>query len=75
MEKHEQSTLQLMSIIGRDKDKDRINSFPDTSKTHSTLKEKQFILFYAENLHFLVTRAGWLVTCIYEHYTFERSKF
>ena len=75
MEKHERSILQLMSIIGRDEDKDKVNSFPYTSKTHSTLKEKQFILLYAENLHFLVTPAGWLVTHIYEHYTFEQSKF
>ena len=30
---------------------------------------------YAEDLHFLITRAGWLVTYIYAHYTFEQSKF
>ena len=57
------------------KKKDKLNSFPDNSKTHSTLKEKKIILLYAEDLHFLITRAGWLVTHIYAHYTFEQSKF
>ena len=75
MEPHERSTLQLMSIMRRDEDKDKINSFPYTSKTHSTLKDKKFIPLYAEDLHFLVNRAGWLVTHIYEHYTFGQSKF
>ena len=42
---------------------------------HSTLKEKKVILVYAEDLHFLINRAGWLVTRIYKHYTFEQSKF
>ena len=75
MELYELSTLQLISIMRRDEDKNKINSFPYTSKTHSTLKEKKLIPLYAEDLHFLVTRAGWLVTHIYEHYTFEQSKF
>ena len=26
-------------------------------------------------MHFLVTRAGWLVTHIYKHFTFEQMKF
>ena len=63
-----------MSIMRKGEDKNKINSFPHTSKTHSTLKEKKLIPLYAEDLHFLVTRAGWLVTHIYEHYTFEQSK-
>ena len=41
MEPYEQSTLQLMSIMRRDEDNDKINSFPYTSKPHSALKEKQ----------------------------------
>ena len=39
----ERSTLQLMSVIVRDEEKDKINTFAYNSKTHSTLKEK--ILF------------------------------
>ena len=46
-----------------------------TSKTHSTLRVKKFIPLYVEGLHFLFKRAGWLVTYIYEYYTFEQSKF
>ena len=71
----ERSTLQLISIAVRNEEKNTLNSFPYNSKTHSTLKEKKFILLYAEDLHFLITRAGWLVTHIYEHYTFEQSQF
>ena len=75
MEPYEWSTLQLMSIIQRNEDKDKINSFPYTSKTHSMLRKKTFIPLYAEDLCFLIKRAGWLVTHIYEHFTFEQSKF
>ena len=28
-----------------------------------------------EDLHFLIKREGWFVTYIYEHYTFEQSKY
>ena len=59
----------------RDDEKDKINTFSHYSKTHSTLKEKRFISLYGEDLNFLITRAGWLVTRIYAHYTFEQSKF
>ena len=75
MEPFVQSTLQLMNIVVRDEEKDKIISFPYTSKTHFTLKEKKIIPLYAEDLHFLITRAGWLVTHIYERYTYEQSKF
>ena len=63
-----------MSILVRNEEKDKINSFSYTSKTHSTLGEKKLIPLYAEDLHFLIKRAGWLITYIYEHYTFEQSK-
>ena len=39
------------------------------------MKRKVFIPLYAEHIHFLVKRAGCLVTKIYAHYTFEQSKF
>ena len=67
--------LQLMNIAVRNEERDTLNSFPYNSKMHSTLKEKKFIPLYVEHLHFLVTRAGWLVTYIYAHFTFEQSKF
>ena len=64
-----------MSVIVRNDEKDKINNFHYNSKTDSPLKEKKFVTLYAEDLHFLVTRAGWLVTFIYAHYTFEQCKF
>ena len=47
MEPYERFTLQLMSIMVRNEEKDKINSLPYTFKTHSTLKEKKIIPFYA----------------------------
>ena len=38
---YERSTLQLLSIAVRNEEKDKLNSFPYNSKTHSTLKEKK----------------------------------
>ena len=40
----ERSTLQLMSVIIRNEEKDKINTFTYNSKTHSTLKEKSLFL-------------------------------
>ena len=56
MEPFERSNLQLMSILVRDQEKDKINSFSYTIKTHSTLGEKEFIPLYAEGLHSLIKR-------------------
>ena len=56
MDPYERSTLELMSIIVRNEEKEKINSFPYTSKTHLTLKEKKFIPLYTKDLHFLITR-------------------
>ena len=65
MDPYERSTLQLMRIAVRNEEKDKINSFPYNSKTHSTLKEKKCVLLHVEDLHFLITGAGWQVTHIY----------
>ena len=35
-----------------------------SAKTRDTLEEKKIVPLYAENIHFLVKRAGWLVTKI-----------
>ena len=75
MEPFKRSTLHLMSILVRDEEKDKINSFSYTYKTHSTLGEKKNYSSLCEDLHFLIKRAGCLVTYIYEDYTFEQSKF
>ena len=65
MELFKSSTVQLISILIRSDEKDLINSFKYSSKTHSTLQYKKYIPLYAEHLHFLIEKAGWLVTHIY----------
>ena len=72
---HQRSALQFMSVLNRNKDKDLINNFKSSAKTRSTLDEQKFIPLYAEHIHFLIKRAGLLVTKIYQHFTFEKSKF
>ena len=62
-------------LTNRNEEKGTINRFEYNSKTHSTLVEKKFIPLYAEDLHFLIKRAGWLVSYIYKHSTFEQAKF
>ena len=71
----ERSTVQIMRRAVKKDGKDEIESLPYNSKTHSTLKDKIFVTLYAEDIHFLVTKAGWLVTYIYAHCTFYQSKF
>ena len=75
MDPYERTCLQPVSVIRRNEEKDKTNSFPYTSKTNSTLQEKTFIPLYAGRLHFRVKRAWWLVTKSYEHYTFKQDKF
>ena len=75
MEPFERSTVQLMSILVSNEEKDTINSFRHTSKTHSIHQYEKCIPLYAEHLHLLIKRAGCLVTHIYEHFTFEQPKF
>lgn len=74
---HERSTVQLMRVLNRNEQKDIINSFKCTAKTHFTLDEKKFTPLYAEHQHFFIKWAGWLVTLtsIYKHYTFEQANF
>ena len=52
-----------------------LNAYKATTKTHSTMGKKLFIPLYAEHLHSLIKRCGWLVTKIYLHFTFEQAMF
>ena len=72
---YERSVLQLLSVLSGNEEKDIINAFKHNAKTHSIMKEKKVIPLYAERLHFLMTRAGWLITKIFKHYTFEQACF
>ena len=64
-----------MSRAQKKEGKDEIASLPFNFKTHATLNKKIFVSLYAEDLFFLMTRAGWKVTKIYDHYTFRQSRF
>ena len=44
VEPYERFTLELLSVAVRNEEKNTIKSFPYISKTHSTLKEKNFIV-------------------------------
>ena len=45
-------------------------------EAHATLlKKKKFQPMYLEQLCFAINRAGWFVTKIYSHYTFEQECF
>ena len=37
--------------------------------------QKKFISLYLEDLRFLIKRAGWIVTKLYSHFTFEQDAF
>ena len=75
IEPHYRSVLQLMSIINRNDEKDITRQMKASTKTHATLDQKKFIPLYAEHVHFLVKRAGWLVTKSYHHFSFAQSKY
>ena len=70
---NERSAYQLLELF--DKNKDKPKSYRCSSKSHATLFPKNFILFYLEDLRFLIKRCGWKVTKIYTHFTFEQSRF
>ena len=55
-------------------DKETINSFKTTAKTHATMDEKIASPLYDQHLHFLLTRCGWKVTRIGGHCTFQQKK-
>ena len=64
MEPFERFTLQLLSTMVIDENTDNKNHIRNNYKNHSTLREKKLISLYAEDLHILITRTGWLVTHI-----------
>ena len=72
---YERSTLELLSVLSKNEEKYIINTLKHNTKTYSTMKEKKIIPLYAKHLHFLLIRADWLVTKIYEHCTLEQARF
>ena len=68
------SCSQILSRAEKIKN-DELKRLPFNSKTHAVLGKHIFVSLYAEDLHFLITRAGWKVTKIYDHYTFKQDFF
>ena len=50
-------------------------SYPTTKKAHATLFQERFQPLYLEHLSFLINRAGWQVTKLNLHYSFEQERF
>ena len=46
-----------------------------TSKAHETMLKFFFLPMYLEELAFVIKRAGWKVTKIHAHLTFEQKQF
>ena len=46
-----------------------------TKEADATLFQKRFQPLYLEHLSFLINRAGWKVTKLYLHYSFEQERF
>ena len=74
IEPYERSCTQIMCAM-QITSKGKMSTMQHTSKTHATLRKKNFIPLYAEDLYFLTTRLGWTVTKIYEHYTYKQDTF
>ena len=70
---NERSVYRLLELF--DKNKDKPKSYRCTAKSHATSFPKNFILLYLEGLRFLIKRCSWKVTKIYNHFTFEQSRF
>ena len=70
---NDRSLFQLLELFSKT-EKGKPKSYRVTEKSHSTLFEKKCIPLYIEDLQFLIKRAGWIVTKLYSHFTFEQGK-
>ena len=50
-------------------------SYRTSTEAHANLFKKCFLPMYSEDLAFCIKRAGWKVTKIHAHLTFEQSRF
>ena len=50
-------------------------AYRSTAKAHANLFKKIFLPMYLEDLVFCIRRAGWKVTKIHVHLTFEQKRF
>ena len=69
---NERSLFQLLELHTKTED-GKPKSYRCTAKSHATLFPKKCIPLYIEDLKFLIKRAGWVVTKLYSHFTFEQD--
>ena len=50
-------------------------TYKATKKANATFFKKEFHPIYLEQISFVIKRAGWRVTKIYSHFTFEQEHF
>ena len=70
----ERSVFQLCELYS-ETDKGKPKTKKIGPQFHSTLLPKTFIPIYLEELKFLITRCGRVVTKLYKHYYFEQARF
>ena len=73
LEANERSLFQLLELFDQRDGKPK--SYRYTAKSHATMFPKNCIPLYIEDLRFLIKRAGWIVTKLYSHFTFEQDAF
>ena len=73
LEANERSLFQLLELFDQREGKPK--SYRCTAKSHATMFPKTCIPLYNEDLRFLIKRAGWIVTKLYSHFTFEQDAF
>ena len=74
LDANERSVYQLLELFDETV-KDKPKSYRCTAKSHVTMFLKKFIPLYLKDLRFLIKRAGWIVTKLYSHFTFEQDCF
>ena len=72
LEANERSLFQLLELYQVTED-GKPKAYRCTAKSHATLFPKKCIPLYLEDLRFLIKRAGWVVTKLYAHFTFEQD--
>ena len=71
---NERSVFQLLELYSDDH-KGMPKSYKATSKYHSNLLPKRCVPIYLEELKFAITRCGWKITKLYNHYYFEQERY
>ena len=74
LDANERSLFQLLELFDKTND-GKPKSYRCTAKSHATMFPKKCIPLYLEDLRFLIKRAGWVVTKLYSHFTFEKDAF